>query len=37
MKADPANHDVMTFTENGRRYSGYFLRAKTREDSAASG
>jgi len=34
MKADPANRDVMTFTEDGRRYSGYFMRAKTREQLA---
>ena len=31
-KADPANRDLMSFAENGERYSMYYLRAKTRED-----
>ncbi len=34
MKADPANRDVMTFTEGDKRYSGYFLRARTKDDLA---
>ena len=33
-KADPANRDLMSFAENGERYSMYYLRAKTREDLA---
>jgi 4-hydroxyphenylacetate 3-monooxygenase len=33
-KADPANRDILTFEEDGRRYSGYFLRARGREDLA---
>jgi 4-hydroxyphenylacetate 3-monooxygenase len=32
MKADPANADAMTFTENGERHGLYFLEARTRED-----
>lgn len=32
MKADPANHDTMSFEEDGERYSMYFLRARNRED-----
>ncbi len=34
MKADPANRDAMTFTEGGARYSGYFLRARSKDDLA---
>ena len=34
MKADPANREEMTFVENGRRYSGYFLRARNKDDLA---
>jgi 4-hydroxyphenylacetate 3-monooxygenase len=34
MKADPAHRDVMTFVEGGRRYSGYYLRARSKEDLA---
>jgi 4-hydroxyphenylacetate 3-monooxygenase len=34
MKADPANREVMSVEENGQRYSGYFLRAKTKDDLA---
>jgi 4-hydroxyphenylacetate 3-monooxygenase len=32
MKADPANRELMTYEEEGRRYSRYFMRAKSRED-----
>jgi 4-hydroxyphenylacetate 3-monooxygenase len=34
MKADPANRDVMSFAEDGTRYSVYFLKPKNREDLA---
>jgi 4-hydroxyphenylacetate 3-monooxygenase len=34
MKADPANRDVMSFEEAGRRYSLYFLKPTVREDLA---
>lgn len=32
MKHDPKNRDVMTFEEDGVRYSAYFRRARTIED-----
>src|ERR1700730_6914252 len=32
MKADPAHAEAMSFVENGRRYSMYFLQARTAED-----
>jgi 4-hydroxyphenylacetate 3-monooxygenase len=32
MKADPANHDTMTYEEEGGRHSIYYLRPKTRDD-----
>ncbi len=32
MKADPANRDLMSFEEDGERYSMYFLRARTQDD-----
>src|SRR6185437_7521893 len=32
LKAGPANRDVMTDEEGGKRYSIYYLRPKTRED-----
>lgn len=32
MKADPANRDIMTFEENGERYSTYFLQPRSQED-----
>ena len=31
-KADPKNRDLMSFEEAGKRYSGYFLRARNRQD-----
>ena len=31
-KADPANHDVTSYIEDGQRHSAYFLRARTRAD-----
>jgi 4-hydroxyphenylacetate 3-monooxygenase len=34
MKADPKNRDAMSFEEDRKRYSIYFLRPKTREDLA---
>ena len=32
MKADPANRDVMSYEEDGERFSMYYLRPKTQED-----
>ena len=32
MKAAPENRDRMTFEEDGKRYSGYFCQARSRED-----
>ena len=32
MKADPANRDLMSFEEDGERYSMYFLPARNRDD-----
>ena len=32
MKADPANRDLMSFEEDGERYSMYYLRAKSQDD-----
>ncbi len=32
MKADPANRDLMSFEEDGGRYSMYFLKARDRDD-----
>lgn len=32
MKADPANRDVMTYEENGERYSAYYLRPRSQDD-----
>ncbi|MGE8443524.1 MAG: 4-hydroxyphenylacetate 3-hydroxylase family protein [Comamonas testosteroni] len=32
MKAAPENRDFMTYEENGGRYSGYFLRARSKAD-----
>ncbi len=32
MKADPANRELMTYEDGGKRYSRYFMRAKSRED-----
>ena len=32
MKADAANHDVMSYEEDGGRHSMYFLRARSRDD-----
>jgi 4-hydroxyphenylacetate 3-monooxygenase len=34
MKAAPENREAMSFEEDGKRYSIYFLRPKTREDLA---
>jgi len=31
-KAAPENRDALTYEDAGRRYSGYFLRARSRED-----
>ena len=33
-KADPANHDLMSFEEGGARYSSYYLKPRTKEDLA---
>jgi 4-hydroxyphenylacetate 3-monooxygenase len=33
-KADPAQHDVLSFAEDGDRYSMWFLRPRSREDLA---
>ena len=35
MKAVPENRDAMTFEENGKRFSQYFLKPKTRQDLEA--
>lgn len=32
MKRAPENRELMTFEENGERYSGYFLRARSKAD-----
>jgi 4-hydroxyphenylacetate 3-monooxygenase len=32
LKASPEHRDRMTFEENGKRYSGYFLQARNRDD-----
>jgi 4-hydroxyphenylacetate 3-monooxygenase len=32
MKADPANREIMSFTEAGHTFSMYYLRARTQED-----
>jgi 4-hydroxyphenylacetate 3-monooxygenase len=32
MKADPANRDVMSYEEDGERFSMYYLRPKNQED-----
>jgi 4-hydroxyphenylacetate 3-monooxygenase len=32
MKAAPENRDVMTYEEDGKRYSAYFLRARSKAD-----
>ena len=32
LKADPANHQDLTYLEDGARHSIYFLRARSRED-----
>ena len=32
MKADPANREIMSFTEAGDAFSMYYLRARTQED-----
>ena len=32
MKADPANHESITFVEEGERYSSYYILAKDRDD-----
>jgi 4-hydroxyphenylacetate 3-monooxygenase len=32
MKADPRNLEALSFEEDGRRFSGYYLRSRTRED-----
>ena len=32
MKADPRHRDIMSFEEDGRRFSTYYLRPRTRED-----
>ena len=32
MKADPAHRDLMSFEEDGERYSVYFLLPRTQED-----
>ena len=32
MKADPALRDVMTFEEDGERYSMYYLQPRSQED-----
>ena len=32
MKADPAVRDVMTFAEDGERYSMYYLQPRSQED-----
>lgn len=32
MKADPANRDVMSYEEDGERFSMYYLRPKNKED-----
>lgn len=32
LKADPANRDLLTFEENGERFSMHFLQPRTKED-----
>ena len=32
MKADPGSRDALSFEEAGQRYSGYYLRPRSRED-----
>jgi len=32
LKADPAQHETMTYEEDGGRHSIYYLRPKTRDD-----
>ena len=32
MKADPANRDLLSYEEDGERYSMYYLRPRTQED-----
>ena len=32
MKADPANREIMSFTEAGDAFSMYYLQARTQED-----
>jgi 4-hydroxyphenylacetate 3-monooxygenase len=32
MKADPANREIMSFTEEGEQYSMYYLQARTQDD-----
>jgi 4-hydroxyphenylacetate 3-monooxygenase len=32
MKADPANREIMSFTEDGEQYSMYYLQARTQDD-----
>jgi 4-hydroxyphenylacetate 3-monooxygenase len=32
MKPDPANREIMSFTEGGDAFSMYYLRARTQED-----
>src|SRR5260221_1494762 len=34
MKADPANHEAMSFAEGGERFSLYFLKPTARDDLA---
>ncbi|MDP9894975.1 4-hydroxyphenylacetate 3-monooxygenase [Variovorax boronicumulans] len=34
MKAASENRDLLTYEENGKRYSGYFLQARSKEDLA---
>ena len=35
MKAAPENRDAMTFAEDGKRFSKYFLKPKSRQDLEA--
>src|ERR1700709_961619 len=34
LKADPSKHDLMSFEEDGDRYSLYWLRCRSRDDLA---
>ena len=36
MKADPANRDLMSFEEDGERFSMYYLKPTSQDDCAAA-